>query len=66
MKAEKSVNFRRQLRLVKSRPQPAAIGRDVQNNIGGHLRAIYRDSVNEPIPENIAALLRRMDVARKE
>lgn len=66
MKTGKSVNLRRQLRLVKSRSQPAAIGRDIQNNIGGHLRTVYRDSVNEPIPENIATLLRRMDVARKQ
>ena len=66
MKAEKSTKPRRSFRVVKSPPQPVALGRDIQSNIGRQLRAIYGDPIDEPVPDNIMTLLRRFDAAHKQ
>jgi Anti-sigma factor NepR len=35
------------------------------SNIGKGLRAVYRDVVREPLPENMTAVLDRIDRSRK-
>jgi hypothetical protein len=66
MKAEKPAKLRRPFRIVPPRPQPAAFGREIQNNIGRQLRALHGNPVDEPVPDNIVRLLRRMDAAHKQ
>ncbi|HVL72934.1 MAG TPA: NepR family anti-sigma factor [Beijerinckiaceae bacterium] len=42
------------------------LDRAIQDRIGTHLRAMYDDLVNQPVPDRFAELLGRLDRGEKE
>lgn len=45
----------------KNETQQGAIDSRVQNEIGKHLRAVYDDVINEPVPDRFMELLEQLE-----
>jgi hypothetical protein len=57
----KARNMRTDAQGTSRRNGPATLDPRIQNEIGKHLRAIYNDVINEPVPDKFMELLERLE-----